>query len=382
MGQIIKRHLRISLPKGRSAFLWGPRRAGKSYWLKHSFRKPGQKFIDLLKTDTYAEYASRPALLRERWRGELTVIDEIQKIPSLLNEIHWLIENKAASFLLTGSSARKLRAKGGHLLAGRAWRFEMTPLSFYETKGFDLEKALNTGLLPPHFLSRYPLRDLRAYVSDYLKEEISAESVTRNIPAFSEFLRVAALTNAELLNWTNIARESGVSAKAVRRYFEILEGDFLAFRLPPYRISPKRRMILTEKFYLFDVGVANFLAGRKPAAGNEAFGKSFEHYIFMELMSYKKYKDPELNIRFWRTAAGYEVDFICGDMHTAIEVKSSSRIHSGHLKSLKALREEKKPKNLIVVCCEKEPRIWDKNIHIWPWRLFLQKLWKEDLLKT
>ncbi len=387
MGQIIKRHLRLSLPEGQSAFLWGPRRVGKSYWLKNSFLKNGhlksrKKFIDLLKTDIFFEYARRPALLRERWKGELTVIDEIQKIPALLNEIHWLIENKSASFLLTGSSARKLRTRSAHLLAGRAWRFEMTPLSFYETKGFDLERALNTGLLPPHFLSREPLRDLRAYVSDYLKEEISAESVTRNIPAFSEFLRVSALTNAELLNYTNIAREAGVSAKAVRGYFEILEDTFLACRLPPYRRSQKRRMILTEKFYFFDVGVANFLAGRKPSLGNEAFGKSFEHYIFMELMSYKKYRDPELNISFWRTAGGHEVDFICGDMHTAIEVKSSTRIHSGHLKSLKALREEKKAKNLIVVCREREPRTQDKDIHIWPWRFFLKKLWKEGLLKN
>ena len=355
---------------------------GKSYWLKHSFLKPQWNFIDLLKTDIFFEYAARPALLRERWKGGLTVIDEIQKIPALLNEVHWLIENKSASFLLTGSSARKLRAKSTHLLAGRAWRFEMTPLSFYETKGFDLEKVLNTGLLPPHFLSRHPLRDLRAYVSDYLKEEISAESAIRNIPAFSEFLKVSALTNAKLLNYTNIARESGISAKVVRRYFEILEDTFLACRLPPYRSRQKRRLILTDKFYFFDVGVANFLAGRKPSVGNEAFGKSFEHYIFMELLSYKKYKDPELNLSFWRTAGGHEVDFICGDMHTAIEVKSSTRIHSGRLKGIRTLKEEKKVKNLIVVCQEREPRTVDGCIQIWPWRVFLKKLWKEGLLEN
>ena len=379
--KIIKRHFNISLPKGRSAFLWGPRRVGKSYWLKHHFLKPHYRLIDLLKTDVFFEYASRPALLRERYKGHLTVIDEIQKIPALLNEIHWLIENKSAGFLLTGSSARKLKTSHSHLLAGRAWRFEMTPLSFYETKGFELEKVLNTGLLPPHFLSLYPLRDLRAYVSDYLKEEISTESAVRNIPAFTDFLRVSALTNAELLNYTNIARETGVSAKVVRGYFEILEDTFLAYRLPPYRSSRKRRMILTDKFYFFDVGVANYLAGRKPRAGNEAFSKSFEHYILMELMSYKKYRDPELSISFWRTAGGHEVDFICGDMHTAIEVKSSTRIHSGHLRGLKALKEEKKAKNFILVCRESEPRTVDKNIHILPWRVFLKKLWKGNFLQ-
>lgn len=381
MGKIIKRHLNISLPKGQSAFLWGPRRVGKTYWLKHEFLKPTHHFIDLLKTDVYFEYASRPALLRERWKGRLTVIDEIQKVPALLDEIHWLIENKSASFLLTGSSARKLKRTHSNLLAGRAWRFEMSPLSFYETKGFVLEKALNTGLLPPHFVSSAPLKDLRAYVADYLREEIASEASVRNIPAFTEFLRVAALTSSELLNYTNMARETGLSAKVVRNYFEILDDTFLGYRLSPWRSSKNRRMTLTDKFYFFDVGVSNYLAKRKPFIGNEAFGKSFEHYIFMELMNYKKYKNPELDIYYWRTSSGYEVDFICGDMHTAIEVKSSSRVHKNHLKGLKALKEEWKVKSFIVVCLESQSRIADKNIQILPWKTFLKKLWKENLLK-
>ena len=380
MGQIIKRHLDISLPLKQSAFLWGPRRVGKSYWLKHSFYKSSYHFIDLLKTDIYFEYASRPALLRERWKPRLTVIDEIQKVPALLDEIHWLIENKSASFLLTGSSARKLRRSHTNLLAGRAWRFEMAPLSFYETREFILEKVLISGLLPPHFLSPDPLKDLRAYVSDYLHEEIASESTVRNIPAFTEFLRVTALTNSELLNYTNIARETGISAKVVRNYFEILDDTFLGCRLKPWRSSKKRRVTLTDKFYFFDVGVSNYLAQRKPLPGNEAFGKSFEHYIFMELMNYKRYQHPELNISYWRTSSGYEVDFICGDMHTAIEVKSSSRIHNNHLNGLKALREDWKAKNFIVVCTENEPRVVDKNIQILPWKVFLKKLWKENLL--
>lgn len=382
MRKIIQRHLNLSLKKGQSAFLWGPRRVGKTYWLKHSFLRKEYHFIDLLKTDIYFEYASRPALLRERWKSQVTVIDEIQKVPDLLNEIHWLIENKSASFFLTGSSARKLRKTHSNLLAGRAWRYEMGPLSFYETQGFQLERVLHTGLLPPHFLSLTPLRDLRAYISNYLKEEIAIEALVRNIPAFTEFLRVVALTNSELLNYTNIARETGVSAKVVRNYFEILEDTFLGYRLKPWKSSKIRRMSLTDKFYFFDVGVANYLARRKPYKGNTAFGKSFEHYIFMELMNYKKYKDPELDIHYWKTASGYEVDFICGDMHTAIEVKSSDRIHKNHLKGLRALKEENKVKKLIVVCLEKESRIVDKNIHIWPWKLFVKKMWKNKLLKN
>ena len=380
MRQIIRRNLNINLPRGQSAFLWGPRRTGKTYWLKHSFLKPSMNFIDLLKTDVCMEYISRPALLRHRWKGQVTVIDEIQKAPALLDEIHWLIESKSASFLLTGSSARKLRREHSNLLAGRAWRFEMAPLSFYETKGFELEKVLNTGLLPPHFLSSNPLRELRSYVADYLKEEIMAESSIRNIPAFSAFLRTAALTNAELLSYTNIARETGVSAKIVRRYFEILEDTFLGYRLRPWRAKKNRRLTLTDKFYFFDVGVANYLSKRAPRKGNEAFGKSFEHYIFMELMNYKKYKNPELDIYYWKTASGREVDFICADMHTAIEVKSTSQIHNNHLKGLKALKEEHKVKNLIVVCLETKYRLVDKNIHILPWKTFLKKVWKENLL--
>ena len=383
MRQIIQRFLNISLPKGQSAFLWGPRRVGKTYWLKHYFLKPQHHLIDLLKTDTYLEYVSRPALLRERWKKQwvVTIIDEIQKIPMLLDEIHWLIENKSASFLLTGSSARKLRRTCSNLLAGRAWRFEMAPLSFYETKGFLLERVLHTGLLPSHFLSSHYLKDLRSYVSDYLKEEIASASSIRNIPAFTEFLKIAALTNSELLNYTNVAREAGISAKIVRRYFEILEDTFLGYRLSPWRASKKRKMVLTDKFYFFDVGIANYIAQRKPYKGNEAFGKSFEHYIFMELMNYKKYKNPELDIHYWRTTSGYEVDFICGDMHTAIEVKSSERIHKNHLKGLKALKDEHKAQNYILVCLEKTSRTVDKNIHILPWKSFLKKLWKQKLLE-
>ena len=224
MGKIIQRHLKVTLPKRRSIFLWGPRRVGKTYWLKHFFLKPRHHtFIDLLKTDVYFEYVSRPALLRERWSGKLTVIDEIQKVPALLDEVHWLIENRTASFLLTGSSVRKLRKTHSNLLAGRTWRFEMAPLTFYETKGFVLEKVLKSGLLPPHFLSSHPQRDLRAYVANYFKEEIAMESSIRNIPGFTEFLKVAGLTNSEIVSYTNIARESGVSAKIVRHYFDILE---------------------------------------------------------------------------------------------------------------------------------------------------------------
>ncbi len=250
MKKITKRILNINLPVNRSAFIWGPRKTGKTYWINKHY-KDGI-IIDLLKTDVFADYASRPSLLRERYQEYhgLVVIDEIQMVPDLLNEIHWLIENSDVSFLMTGSSARKLRRGHANLLGGRAWRYTMAPLTYGETKGFDLEQVIISGLLPPHFLSPDPVQDLRSYVADYLKEEIAAEAVVQSMPTFSEFLRVASLTSGELLNYTNVGRETGVSAKVVRNYFQILEDTLLGFRISPWRKAKNRRLIETEKFYL------------------------------------------------------------------------------------------------------------------------------------
>lgn len=378
--RIVQRLLKLDLPAGRSAFLWGPRKVGKTHWLHHTLLGSDTHLVDLLETDTFAEYASRPALLRERWKGGLTVIDEIQKVPALLDEVQWLMERKRAAFVLTGSSARKLRRGHANLLGGRAWRYEMGPLSAKEISGFDLTRALRSGFLPPHLLSTDPARDLRAYVADYLREEIAAEAVVRNIPAFTEFLRVAALTSSELLNCANVARECGVSAKVVRGYFEILEDTLLGHRLPPWTRARSRRMILTEKFYLFDVGLANHLARRTPEPGNTDFGKSFEHWVLMELLNYRRYRSPDVDITFWRTSTGHEVDFVVGDMQLAIEVKSAARVHEGDLGGLKALRESHKTKHALVVCSESAPRTVD-GIEIVPWRVFLDRLWDGELVR-
>lgn len=348
---------------------------GKSYWIRHHLKKA--VVLDLLKTDIFAEYASRPALLRERFQDHrgLLVIDEIQKIPPLLNEVHWLIENRGTQFLLTGSSARKLKRGHANLLGGRAWRRIMTPLSIQEVDHLDLEKIVISGLLPPHFLSPDPLEDLRAYVSDYLKEEIAAEGLTQNLPAFREFLRVAAITSSELLDYTNVGREAGVSPKVVRTYFDILEDTYLGFRIPPWRSSKNRRMILTEKFYLFDVGVANYLAQRRPLPGSAEFGKSFEHYILMELRAYQVYRRPDAPITFWRTSTGAEVDFIFGDKDLAVEIKGSKRVHERDLRGLKILAEDGRVKHRVVVCLEEIPRRVESGIFILPWRHFLESLW-------
>lgn len=378
MGNIVRRLFRLDLPKGRSAFLWGPRKVGKSYWIHHAL--PEATVIDLLKTDVFAEYASRPALLRERYQDHkgLLVIDEVQKVPLLLDEVHGLIENKGISFLLTGSSARKLRRGHANLLGGRAWRRTMVPLSCLEVDSFDLERVMVSGLLPPHYLSADPVEDLRAYVADYLKEEIAAEALVQQIPSFAEFLRVAALTGSELINYVNIARETGVSHKVVRTYFDILEDTYLGFRVPPWKKSRKRRMILTEKFYLFDVGVANYLARRQPQLGSSEFGKAFEHYILMELRAYQAYRNPELSITFWRTSTGQEVDFILGEKDLALEIKGSHRVHEGDIRTLGALQEDGPVKRCVVVCLEREPRRISKGIEVLPWRVFIERLWNGD----
>ena len=379
MKHIKDRILDLSLPADRSAFLWGPRKTGKTYWIKRYFAD--SVIIDLLKTDVFADYASRPSLLREQYQEHrgLVVIDEIQMVPDLLNEIHWLIENTDVSFLMTGSSARKLRRRHANLLGGRAWRYTMAPLTHAETEGFDLEQIVVSGLLPPHFLSSDPVQDLRSYVADYLKEEIAAEAVIQNIPAFAEFLRVAALTSGELLNYTNVGRETGVSAKVVRNYFQILEDTFLGFRITPWRKIRNRRLIETEKFYLFDVGVTNYLARRAPRIGTPEFGNSFEHYILMELKAYQAYRNPELDIRYWRTSTGFEVDFVLDDMNVAIEVKGSQRVHSTHTRGLRALLEEHTVKRAVIVSLEKQPRKLDSSIEVLPWQVFLNTLWSGEL---
>ena len=376
--KIKKRLLQLNLPRGKSAFLWGPRKVGKTYWISHTLS--GAEIIDLLKTDTLAEYISRPALLRERYQNHkgLIVIDEVQKIPPILDEVHWLIENKGMSFLLTGSSARKVRRGHANLLAGRAWRRTMTPLSYMEVTDFDLERVMVSGLLPPHYLSTNPIEDLRSYIADYLKEEVIAEALTRNIPAFNEFLRVAAITSSELINYVNIARETGVSHKVVRTYFDILEDTYLGFRIPPWKKSKTRRMITTEKFYLFDVGVANYLGRRQPKIGSQEFGKAFEHYILMELKAYQAYRNPDMPVTFWRTSTGREVDFILGDKKLAIEIKGSSRIHEGDIGGLQALLEDGPVKKCCIVCLEKQPRQLTKNIEAIPWQMFIERLWNDE----
>ncbi len=307
-------------------------------------------------------------------------IDEIQRIPELLNEIHWLIVNKNIQFILSGSSPRKIVRSGANLLGGRALRYELYPLVSNEIPDFDLLKALNNGLLPRHYLSKNPKKLISAYIGSYLRDEIMAEAKIRNISSFSRFLEVAAFSNGEIVNYTNIASECGVSSPTIKEYFQILEDTLTGRFLPSFQKRSKRRVILAPKFYYFDVGIANYLIKRgEIEMGSEAFGNAFEHFIYQEIYAHSSYSGLNYSIAYWRTASKIEIDFVLGDHEVAIEVKSTKNANSRHLKGLKSFSEEYSVKKSILISNDSYPRQIG-NILVLPWDIFLQKLWNGDII--
>lgn len=365
---------------GQSAFLWGPRQTGKSTLVRRVFGDAAPRY-DLLLSEEFERLNRRPSLLREEVRarppapGTPVIVDEVQKVPALLDEVHWLIENMGVSFILCGSSPRKLRRGGGNLLGGRALRYDLYPLVSREIPDFDLLRALNHGLLPRHYLARDAARMLRAYVGDYLREEVAAEGLTRNLPAFGRFLEVAAFSNGHHVNYQSVARECGVSAPTAREYFRVLEDTLVARFVPAFRRRPKRRVIESPRFYFFDVGVVNFLLRRgRIVPRSEVFGRAFEHFIFGELAAHAHYSGTEYDIAYWRTASGLEVDFVLGAAEAAIEVKGVEEVASHHLRGLRAFLEEYRVRRAIVVSLDARPRAAD-GIEILPYREFLARLW-------
>jgi predicted AAA+ superfamily ATPase len=366
-----------------SAFLWGVRQAGKSTLLKELF--PGSLYFDLLKADEYNRFISNTSLLREiistNEIQQPVIIDEIQLIPALLNEIQWLITNLNVRFILCGSSPRKILRSGANLLGGRAIRYELYPLVSDEIPDFDLLKALNNGLLPRHYISTVPGKLLSAYVGSYLRDEIQAEARIRNIHLFSRFLEVAAFSNGEMINFSNIAGECGISPPTVREYFQILEDTMTGRFLPSFQKKPKRRVIQAPKFYYFDPGIAGYLLKRgKIATGSESFGKAFEHFIYNEIFAHSHYSDLNYPISYWRTASQIEVDFILGENEVAVEVKGTNMVTPRNLKGLKSFSEEYKTKRSIIVSNDPYHRLAG-NISILPWNIFLKKLWSGEIIK-
>ncbi len=386
--EYIKRLLDIQLPRGQSAFLWGPRKTGKSLYLKKRFAD--SLVFDFLKTDLFIEISRNPGLLRERILAQSKkilekpiILDEVQKVPQVLDEVHWMIENKGLQFILCGSSARKLKRGHGNLLGGRAWRYEMFPLVTVELKNVDLLLSLNHGMIPAHYLQDYQgcIRTLKAYVQDYLKEEVFDEGLTRSIPAFSRFFESFGYSHGELTNYSNIARDCGIDSKTVKEYYQILIDTLVAVRIDPYKKIQSRNVITrAPKYYLFDVGVANYLRKQKiEIEKGKEFGKALEHFILMELLAYRSYAEREFNINFWRTKTGLEVDFILADGEVAIEVKGTNRIDIRDFKSLLAFSEEYSTKRSIIVCNEKEKRLHGRT-EVLPWDAFLKQLWDGSIL--
>lgn len=370
----IDRALNLSaLLEKKSYFLFGPRQTGKTSLIQHTLK--GVRVYDLLDTSIYLTLSQNPGRIGQELtpKDHVVVVDEIQRLPGLLNEVHRLIETRRIRFLLTGSSARKLRRGGVNLLGGRARTKYLHPLTYKELgEKFDLTRVVKSGLLPSIYFSDNPKADLEAYAGSYLQEEIVAEGAVRNLPAFSRFLKVAALCNGQIVNFTNVSNDAQVARTTVYEYFDILKDTLIVYELPAWRKSKKRKPLASSKYYFFDVGVVSMLQGRRFQPGTPEFGEAFETYLMHELTSYSHYISGE-PLSYWRSTSGFEVDFIIGE-HTAIEVKAKENLSASELKPLRMLAEEKKLKRYL--CVSLEPRMRKiGDVTVLPYKEFLEALW-------
>jgi predicted AAA+ superfamily ATPase len=362
----------------KSHFLLGPRQTGKTSLIHHKLKDV--RVYDLLDSEIYLTLSRNPGRIAEEIQPQdrIIVIDEIQRLPELLNEVHRIIESHGIHFLLTGSSARKLRRGGINLLGGRARTKYLHPLNYKElNKRFDLLRAIECGLIPSIYFSEDPRADLQAYAGSYLQQEILAEGATRNIPAFSRFLHVAALCNATIVNFTNVASDAQVARTTVHEYFEILKDTLILYELPAWRKSKKRKPLASSKYYFFDVGIVSVLQGREFRVGAPEFGEAFETYLMHELKCYSDYVSGE-RLWFWRSTSGFEIDFIIGD-HTALEIKAKRNISGNDIKALRMLSEERKLKRYICMSMESRRRKVG-NIDIIPYEEFLNLLWDKAFI--
>ena len=362
----------------RSCFLFGPRQTGKSTLVRQQLA--GLPTYNLLDQALFARLSREPGLIREALTPgtEVVVIDEIQRLPALLNEVHLMIEEHGVRFFLTGSSARSLRRKGVNLLGGRAWSRTLHPFVRCELGArFRLSRALEFGLLPGVYFSPAPAEDLAAYAGDYLREEVASEALVRNIGAFSRFLEVAGLAHGEMINFAGLASDSQVPASTVREYYAILKDTLIAHEVPAFAATVKRKAVATAKYYLFDIGLARHLQGRRGLAPRTPeYGSAFESFLFQEIKAfcdYHRLKTP----CYWRSKSNFEVDFVFENV--AVESKAKAVVGQRDLRGLRALREEGLLRDYLLVCMEREPRIVD-GIRILPWEVFLDELWDGTLL--
>lgn len=374
---MLSRLFKIQDAETESVFFFGARQTGKTTLLKNLF--PNTRYYDLLKSDEFERLSRKPSLLREELinipSDELIIIDEIQKLPTLLDEVHWLITNCGLRFILTGSSARKLRRGGVNLLGGRALQNNFYPLVSTEIPDFDLDRAVNNGMIPRHYLIHDATKRIRGYVGNYLQSEIIEDARVRNLAAFNRFLEAASLTSGEMLVYSNVAADCGVSSVTVKSYFEILEDTLFGYTIPAYTKTKKRKLIQAPKFYLFDVGITNYLLHRSHLQqGSPEYGHAFEHLVIQELIAYLGYQQRQEEISYWRTSSGTEIDVVLGDAKVGIEIKSSKELRNKQLKGLKSFGDDYPEARLIAVSLDKYRRFVD-NIEIIPALEFFADLW-------
>ena len=382
---------KLSLPLGeQSCFLFGPRQTGKTTLLSAISAHRPRFDVTLLDTETLLAYGREPGRFRrevEHWvkrhPGGIVVVDEIQKLPPLLDEIQFLLDSLRGrvTFVMTGSSARKLRRTSTNLLGGRAWPYTLFPLTIRELgRDFDLGSVLRFGSLPP-VIGRpegFCRRFLKAYAQTYLKEEILQEALVRNVPAFSRFVELAADQSGGLVNYSSFAAETGVASKTIREYYQVLEDTLVAFAVPPYTRSARKRLTRHPIYHLFDLGVCNALAGRlaaQPTRGTSAYGRLFEQFIVLELKRLLTYRELDWPMYYWRTAHGAEVDVVLetdGGVW-AIEIKSGATIRPTELSGLRSFREDHPDARLVCVADIDRPfNVGD--IECLPWRSFFDQV--------
>lgn len=376
------RILNLENENNDSVFLWGARQVGKTTLLE--MRYPDAKYYDLLQSGEFERFFRRPALLGEELEmaseGDLIIIDEIQKVPQLLDEVHRLIRKKNLRFILSGSSPRKLKRMSANLLGGRALKQNLLPLVSAEIPDFDILKAVNNGMIPRHYTVNNPRERFRAYIGVYLNEEIREEVLSRKLNSFSRFLEVAAMSNGEMVVFKNIAQDCGIDHRTVKDYFEILQETLIGYLIPGFSATHKRRAILAPKFYYFDVGIANYLLNRRNLnMGTVDFGHAFEHLVIQELIAFLNYSKSDETLTYWRTSSRYEVDAIIGFGRIAIEIKSTSEVNSKHFKGLKAFLEDFPQARAIIVSMDKSKRMMN-GVEVIPVINFLKSLWNGEII--
>ncbi|MEW5691774.1 MAG: AAA family ATPase [Candidatus Hydrogenedentota bacterium] len=384
---LIKRQ--VQLPKNKNFFLFGPRQTGKSTLLKHTFSNKRPLYYDILKSEIFRKLAANPEVLRSEIQAVMltkkithVIIDEVQKIPGIMDELQSLIDSKIpCNFIISGSSPRKLKRAHANMLAGRAWTFHLYPFTYFEIKDtFELNRVLQFGSIPPIYCAssdteRYEI--LNSYVDTYIKEEVEIEADIRNIGGFLRFLPMAASQNGEVLNFSNIARETGVKYNSVREYYKILEDTLIGFYLLPYGRSIRKKMTRHPKFYLFDTGIVNALNKRLQVTleqNSYEFGRLFEQFLVCEIIRMNNYRRADFTISFYRTERGVEVDCIIETPKgkiVALEIKSTRNPDTTHCSGLISFKEKVKEAELILACRIDIPRKLDKVL-AYPWETALE----------